>query len=459
LIAGVTMKILLVSGGMHRLVSAYATPKVDIVNRDGLGLLDAHRFLHDVNPVIDGVLITDEAFSQQDGQDRSNLSLLLDWLAASHRPDLRVILLTRDFMKETELESLCSRFGNASFIACDDLRIPETLYKKAFEQFARKKSSYVQADIPNEEKAESDDSRKKKSFFDRFRSKPKNDEELSATDLLTREIEKISRGISRVIAVTGHRGNGLTSTVVNLASEASKRGLNVFIIDMDIDYRSTNMYFSRFHEQTKKDEDMSASLIRTLARPQDYKTAAFNIKDNLWLTSLGYDFNNPRLIEQFYNNAKFVGLLSMLRSKFNLIILDMPMDLLRTFKESMIHIDVFGLCVPNNLHSILSTLRNVEVVLDREGASYLNAKSKVIVTKYNDRSRFQGNLFTPDKVGEVLTSGLSERFIYDMKLSGHVPHSDDFDSQIERDIPLVQTSTEFESAFGNILIRLMEGVQ
>ncbi|GJM70484.1 hypothetical protein HMSSN036_27000 [Paenibacillus macerans] len=50
----------------------------------------------------------------------------------------------------------------------------------------------------------------------------------------------------------------------------------------------------------------------------------------------------------------------------------------------MIHIDIFGLCVPNNLHAVLSTIRNVEVVLDAEKAAYLNAKSKVIVTKYND---------------------------------------------------------------------------
>lgn len=135
--------------------------------------------------------------------------------------------------------------------------------------------------------------------------------------------------MSRVVAVTGHRGSGLTSTVVNLAHEASKRGLSTMIIDMDAEYRSMNMYFGRFHEQSNKYDEMSASLIRTLARPQDYMTTACSIKDNLWLTALGYSFQDRRLMDQFYTSDKLVGLLSLLRTKFNLVLLDMPLDLFR----------------------------------------------------------------------------------------------------------------------------------
>src|SRR5690606_16073067 len=183
----------------------------------------------------------------------------------------------------------------------------------------------------------------------------------------------------------------------------------------------------------------------------------FNIQDQLWLTSLGYSFNDRKLMEQFYNSEKLVGLISVLRTKFNLVLLDMPLDLLRSFQETMIHIDVFGLCIPNNLHAVLSTARNVEVVLDREKASYFNAKSKVIVTKYNDRSRFQGALFAPEKVSEILASGISDSFQYEMKTAGVVPYSDAFDAQIETDIPVTNTGAEFEKAFGQMLLRLMEG--
>lgn len=113
---------------------------------------------------------------------------------------------------------------------------------------------------------------------------------------------------------------------------------------------------------------------------------------------------------------------------------------------------------PNNLYSVLSTLKNVEGTLDKEKAAYLNAKSKVIVTKYNDRSRFQGDIFTPDRVSEIMASGLLESFTYEMKVAGYVSYNNDFDSQIESDVPLVYTGTDHERTYGNILLRLLEGV-
>ncbi len=136
------------------------------------------------------------------------------------------------------------------------------------------------------------DTVRKKSFFDRFKPAPKTAENIIPTDKITRDFDNLSKGINRVICVTGHRGSGLTSTSVNIAYEASKRGLSAILIDMDIQYRGCNAYFDSFHSSTKKDEEMNASLIRTLARPQDYKTTCFNVANNLWLTSLGYSFND-----------------------------------------------------------------------------------------------------------------------------------------------------------------------
>lgn len=87
----------------------------------------------------------------------------------------------------------------------------------------------------------------------------------------------------------------------------------------------------------------------------------------------------------------------------------------------------------------------------------MNAKSKVIVTKYNDRSRFQGEIFVPDKVSAIATSGLLESFTYGMKVAGHVSYDTDFDTQIETDVPLVYSNKDHERAYGNILLRLLEG--
>lgn len=457
------MKLLIVSGGFHSIVTQYLPKKTAVIHPHALDLRNLSDYLDGGNPVGEGVLITDEAFTQKPSLDREQLTKLLEWIEMNITPRIPVVLITRDFMKPFELSRLTQRYDFLRIVISDTVRIPAEVIQRSLEQMGQKGTVPIhnhlktESHIMNESLLEAGQSGKKRSFFDRFRSKPEAPVEPSATDRLTRDIANISRGISRVVAVTGHRGNGLTSTTVNLAHEASKRGLSSIIIDMDAEYRSMNMYFSRFHDRTNKDEQMSASLIRTLARPQDYMTTAFNISDHFWLTSLGYSFDDRKLMEQFYNSEKLVGLISVLRTKFNLVLLDMPLDLFRSFQETMIHIDVFGLCIPNNLHAVLSTARNVEVVLDREKASYFNAKSKVIVTKYNDRSRFQGSLFAPEKVNEILASGISASFHYEMKTAGVVPYSHSFDSQIETDIPVTNTGAEFEKAFGQMLLRLMEG--
>ncbi|MGZ7444063.1 hypothetical protein [Paenibacillus sp. TH7-28] len=456
------MAILIVSGGFHRIVSGYLSGRREAAQADALTLQDLPGYLLENNPALDGVLLTDEAFSGNQETDLGQLNAALKWFSDRRGAQVPVCLLTRNPLRSQQLEPLLQKYADLRIVVCDDPRIPLGLIRSVLDELAAGRSGgrlskpqRAPVDTPVEEEAKPE---KKRSFFSRFRSKTEKSEAgPEATDPLTKRMAGISRGMSRVVAITGHRGSGLTSTVVNLAHEASKRGLSTMIIDMDAEYRSMNMYFGRFHEQSNKYDEMSASLIRTLARPQDYMTTACSIKDNLWLTTLGYSFQDHRLMDQFYTSDKLVGLLSLLRTKFNLVLLDMPLDLFREFRETMIHIDIFGLCVPNNLHAVLSTIRNVEVVLDAEKAAYLNAKSKVIVTKYNDRSRFQDALFAPERVGEVLASGLSDVFRYEMNLAGHVPYNNSFDSQIETEIALTNLAPEYEQAFGHMLLRLMEG--
>lgn len=458
------MRVLLVAGAMHDIALDYKVKKINIVNKEALFLNNVLEFIKTLDVAPEGLLIIDQSFSNQFNDDNS--IILLEWMKDNDMSNVPVIFLTRDYYK---VSGTISKYPNVTIIVSNYVRIPFVLFKEAYEKLnfkenlkgkgQREKLKIEKGQREKTQEEEKNTEKKRRTILDRFRSRPKQSQDIEATDKLTRQFENISKSISRVVAITGHRGSGMTSSVVNIATEAVNRGLSTMIVDMDIDYRSTNMYFSTFHEKTKKDEEMNASLVRTLARPQDYMTTSFNIKDNFWLTSLGYDFSDSKLISQFYNSVKFTGMLSVFRNRFNLVILDMPLDLLKNFKEVLIYIDVFGLCVSNNLHSILSTLRNLEVVFDPASVSYINAKSKLLVTKYNNRSRFQGDIFTQDRVCEIMTSDLSEHFTYPISSAGIVPYSQEFDLQIERDVPIIDTAKDFQEAFGNILLRLMEGVK
>lgn len=460
------MRLLLIAGGYGTVARQYIDSINEVINDKELTLDEAVRYITDTAPEPDGILITDEALSLHAERDRRDLEALMNSFAAVRMVPVPVILLTLDSWKVKEWGKLQVKYPQFEIIVNEYIRVTPERFVQAVTRTGAAPGLKDQrngriADVVPSSRREPERSREeepaRRSFLDRFRPKSKERPALEPTDALTRELDRISRGISRVVAVTGHRGSGVTSTAVNLASEAGRRGLSALIVDLDIDYRSTNMYFGGFHERTKQDEDINASLIRTLARPQDYAATAYPIRENVWLTGLGYGFDDQRLIGQFVTEARLIGLLSLLRNRFNLIVLDLPLDLLRQYREIMIHIDSFGLCVPNDLYSVLSTLRNVENSLSKEQAVYLNAKSKLVVTKYNDKSRFQGESFTPEAVSRVLTSGLMEGFTYEMKVAGHVPYSSDFDLQIESDVPLVHTNPGYERAYGNILLRLLEG--
>lgn len=454
----IRLKLLLVSGGNFELLKDTLS-KHTIVNLEQLALGNVHEFIERANPSVDAVLVTDEAFSWDMQQDRSDLERLMQLLFDKDKSHIPVLLLTRDLILQEEWQDTIERYENLKVRVFRSIRltVPVIRDEVAALQATKKTTkaaAHEEKPSPSQGHAEGE---KRKSFLDRFRSRKKETEEFKATDPLTRRIEALSRGISRIVAITGHRGSGITSSAVNIASEASKRGLSAILIDLDIDYRGLNMYFSSFHEMTKRDEEMSASLIRTLARPQDYKATAFHVKDQLWLSSLGYEFADRRLVEQFYNNNKLIGMLSVLRTQFNLVLLDLPLDVLAKFQDTMIHIDRFGLCVPNNLHGIISTIRNAEAVLSDEQVTYLNAKSQIVITRYQAGSKLQDEPFTPDKVSEIMASGLSPLFSYEMATAGTVPYSEEFDNQIETDMPIAETSTEFEQAYAQILLRLLEG--
>lgn len=164
----------------------------------------------------------------------------------------------------------------------------------------------------------------------------------------------ISNNISRAIAITGHRGSGITSTVANLASEAVTRGMKVVIIDLDINMRSINLYFNDFLEAADKYVEIHSSLVRCLAKPETFDINACHIKDKLWVIGLPYDFEDIQLLDNFFDAKRINALILLLKRQFNLVVLDMPIEIIPRVSEILINIDTIGLCFNNNYYSIIT---------------------------------------------------------------------------------------------------------
>ena len=446
--------IFLIAGSLHNIIEDAV--HTTFANEESVYLQDVEQYIDLVKPSFKAVMIIDEGVRGSELEVEERLLSLINYIDKNFRSAIPVWFLTRDYALYKRLAQ--QQFKSAKIYFSQHTRVPICVYQMLTQQLTD------QFNIPQKDtlpKLDDDKNLDKKGFgfLKRFIQREKKDQlDIKPTDDMEKEYNQISKGLSRVLAVTGHRGSGITSTTVNLAYTAQRRGLSVILVDMDIDYRSTNLYFNNFYESAQRDEEIASSLIRSLAKPQHFKTTAFNVKDDFWLTTLSYSFEDKRLIESFYSCQRFINMISILRQQFNLVLIDMPMDIMSKFSEALLQIDAFGLCIPNNVYSALCTIRGANKELSPENLAYLNAKSKIVVTKYNDKARIQGEPLGPARLSR-LVSEVSDSFDLEMSVAGHVPYGLNFDSQIEQDIPLVISSEEYQKVYGDILLRLMEGAK
>lgn len=237
------------SGGAHEIYAGCANPHVQIINSsEPLALEGATAFLLDRRYGMEAVLITNEAFTNATMQDGRALTSLLAAGQEMGRPNMSIMILTTEDRKSTLLAEGDHRMSHVTFLVTDLPRLPAHLLQEAFDAL-RKEST--RATVRPEQPASKPPGVGKKSFLERFLTRSKTEAAGEGKDEWSKGFAAISKGTSRVIAITGHRGSGLTSTAVNIAHEANKRGLSAILVDLDTDYRSTNLYCNDFYEMAK----------------------------------------------------------------------------------------------------------------------------------------------------------------------------------------------------------------
>jgi len=435
------MKIFLLAGKEHICIGRIIEKarKTIIINKGALTLRDAIEYLKEHALVYDRILITDGALSASPDENERDLESLIELIVAD------VTIVTRDFLFRAT-QSPVSVFVSPWFRATE-ADIEEALQgggKAQSKEKPKKEPTHVEE--PKKQPAG------KKRFSFSGGGNKKQEEEANLTD--------ISLAASKAIVFTGHRSSGITSTAVNVAITANRRGVRTILVDLDVDYRSINLYFSELYEQAEKDDAVASSLIRLLAQPQSYQTTAVNV-DGLWLTSLGYDFHDKRLLEQHFIESKLIGLITSLKHNFDLIIIDFPLDGLTKFPAFLNSVDVFALCMENSIYSAFTTLRNIVVGFnDRESTPYFASKARLVVTKYNDEAMYDNEPITPERLSELIVSEeFCDDFSTELPVAGSVPYITWFGKQIESDIPVMDMDNQMKQAYDGILIRLLGAVR
>lgn len=417
----------------------------------------------------------------------TSISKALDYLSNNYL-EYDMVLLTdqgviNDYQNFKELlekfKQLMNRRSNFKFIT-KDIQL-ERIFNQVFEDDLRFSvyltdqikisvsmlvefctSTNVDSEINESANLSVDDTvilKKPRSIFDKFKYGLKKEEESQSSkpsSIKKKDIEKTIyalRDLKRIVAITGHRGSGVTGTVANIATVASDKGISVMVIDMDTVYRGMNLYFSKFGEEVDINSELSYSLIRCLMNPESYDVNSCRINRNLSLIALGYSVSSRERISEAMQYKRVVSLISFLKQEYDLILMDIPMEVFKTLPDLITQIDSIGLCVNNSLYSIINTVRGIEESVSKDALLFAT-KSRVIVSKYNENNRYKGKKITPEFTCEILNhlSGVSKA---EFKKIGVMPYSMDYDLQTGSGDRICNTNKSYKDYYLEILKNLI----
>jgi Mrp family chromosome partitioning ATPase len=423
------MKIFLVAGEVSwEIKNKLEENEIYNVVRIERSLDEAYYFLENNSIDFDYLLLLDYGINIQI-EKMKNIFQQITTLLENQKKQL-IFISNEDSFQEFAIE-VSRNSENVKLISLDKIKIPVEFIFNALEKI------HVSKELGNQGNGKKEKSEKWK-FFGNGAKKKKIIETKS----------------NKVIGITGHSGSGISSTAANIAELASKNGLKTLIVDLNLDNKGQNLYFEKFGEEIEKEEDLKMSVIKCFYNPENYAENTCRINDKLYLAGLGYTLAKNEKTLDVINSVKLANLITILKLKFNLIILDIPLNLLKSMDKAIIYFDKFGVCVNNNMHSIINTIMELET-FDKQFIDVFWTKANLINTKYNKNSEYNGKEFSESLVKEIIIS-LGQDLSSEIQNIGKISHSNNFEIQYDRGKKMYGVSTEFYNEYMDILNKFID---
>ena len=289
------------------------------------------------------------------------------------------------------------------------------------------------------------------------KEKPKKEKAKKSSARAKQDVE-LKKGI---IAVTGDRQSGVSTTVANMAEVHARHGHSVLILDLDVKRRFQTKIFPKFNEAIAIETRVSHGLLVSLLSSHNVEDVAAVVSDNIALLSIADDVDRVirkfanRPFEQVFSAGNLVNLLSFAKSMFDVVLVDLPFENLKRVGNMLSYVDNVVLCVPNTMYHI-DNLLEIEAdelaLLDEVVMRTLLTKSKIVLTKFNSSSTYEGKQVNEEFVMDTLS--LLEDSMYHIEVVGRIPYDENYEGQVGKGKVVVNADSEmrenFESFMGMI---------
>ena len=265
----------------------------------------------------------------------------------------------------------------------------------------------------------------------------------------------IFRGI---LAVTGDRQSGVSSTVANLAEMYGNMKYRTLVIDLDYLRRSQGVLFKEFDEGIQLEPRVANGLLVSLANAKNLEEVVSVVSKNV--SVLGISNQSDKFItkfanrpfEQLYSSANLINLLSFAKSLYDVVIIDVPFRELKKIGNFLTYVDRILVCSSNSENS-LNNLFEVEIedLFNKNSliGQTLVSKSKLILTRYNKNSKIYNKEATVNLIQEILYD--IDDHNYHLQVIGLVPLSFEFERQFDTNKRIVQINNTYENLFMDII--------
>lgn len=195
--------------------------------------------------------------------------------------------------------------------------------------------------------------------------------------------------------ITGDRRSGKSGTTANLGMIGATAGLHTLIIDLDLKGRGMSLYFPQ--DINPEDNIYTASISNALRSPHMIKDYTWEVNPLLDVLGLDLTIDDPDLHIKSLTDQKIQMLLAEAHTKYDLILVDFPFDMLVQFGTVLTQCDRLAYVTENDVGSMVNIINLISPGVFNASVDYHMFRSKLgfILNRYNPNHTMHESVIEP----------------------------------------------------------------
>lgn len=228
-----------------------------------------------------------------------------------------------------------------------------------------------------------------------------------------------------VIAVTGDRNMGVSSTAANIAEYFAGNNRTVLLVDMDLKRKALSILYPDLAKERKRFTNTQLGVLTVLNNPDMIEDVMVVVKDNLAFIGSSRepefavrDFANKPL-DKVVSEANIIKFLGVAKGLFDIVVIDYPMEALEKSLQASIIVDKFLACVENTLYAVDNLFKVCFAGLldvNEAIAKSVMDKTDIVLTKFTEGSTYRGYVIDEGIIEEYIRGNVYDR----IKVLGHI---------------------------------------